>query len=105
MVSSREREDHVKKKNCPSIVPFLNVVDFYLRNEPVHGLTPAWREFRRAALESMGILCTMLGRGGAEPDPGCIDTPKWSRQANFSLDHKVPADKLKKEAKKLRKVG
>jgi hypothetical protein len=89
----------MKNKDCPSIVPFLDVVDFYLRKEPDRGFSPAWKEFHRAALESMGILCKMLGQEGAQRDPGCIDTPRWSIRANACLEHKVPVDELKKEAK------
>jgi hypothetical protein len=100
MILREEREDYMKNKNCPSIVPFMNVVDFYLRNEPVRGFPPTWREFRRAALESMEILRNMLGQARPTPGPECIDLPKYSMRANVSLEHKVPVARLRREGKK-----
>ena len=81
--------------------PFLDVVDKYLQHEPVHGFSPAWKSFHRAAMESMDHLKKILMYPpGPMPVPPCLWYPEWDGLANVVLRNRIPPKAVfKKEIK------
>jgi hypothetical protein len=94
-------------KKVPRIVPFLDVVDTYLRKEPIHDFPKEWKQFNRAARECMTILIKMQPQTPIsamfEGPPGgsqCPDWPTYQAYVNRYLKHRIPpADKSKKRKK------
>jgi hypothetical protein len=98
------------KKKVVSIVPFFDVVEFYLRKEDVSKLPKNWQKFNASAQECMAILKEILGLTKVLPAKGkkkrmlmmvsalsskvpqCTNIPTWSSDANEYLTNSVPAD-------------